>query len=78
MMPVVMRVAARVTGRLLVALLIALVAYLLIYRPTQLRWGATDQEVARVMPGDDIVAHPMFNATRAVMVDGSPNAARRS
>ena len=45
---------ARVAGRLGVALVIALAGYLLIYRPLQLRWGATGEEVARVMPGDEI------------------------
>jgi hypothetical protein len=46
--------------------------YIVFYRPRQLRWGATDQEVARAMPGDEIVARPVFNATRAVTVNGRP------
>lgn len=52
----------------------ALSAYLLLIRPWQLRWGATDDEVARPMPGDDIVERPTFNATRAVTVDAAPEA----
>jgi hypothetical protein len=32
------------------------------------RWGATDAEVARAMPGDDLVADPVHVATRAVTV----------
>lgn len=46
----------------------ALVVYLRVIRPRQLRWGATDDEVARPMPGDDVVERPAFNATRAVTV----------
>jgi hypothetical protein len=42
--------------------------YLLFIRPWQLRWGATDEEVQRPMPGDDIVKHPTFHATRAVTI----------
>jgi hypothetical protein len=50
----------------------AAAAYLVWIRPWQLRWGATDEEVARPMPGDDLVAQPHFNATRAVTVRGGP------
>lgn len=46
--------------------------YIGFYRPRQLRWGATDEEVARGMPGDEIVARPVFNATRAVTVNARP------
>src|SRR6266568_3522509 len=63
---------ARVAGRLGVALVIALAGYLLIYRPLQLRWGASGEEVARVMPGDEIQRQPIFNATRAVTINARP------
>ncbi len=45
------------------------VFYLAIFRPWQLRWGATDEEVERAMPGDNIVDKPSFNATRAVTIN---------
>lgn len=41
-------------------------------RPWQLRWGATDGEVARMMPGDEIVTDPTFDATRSVTIDAEP------
>ncbi len=63
---------ARIGGRLVLALDIFLAGYLLIYRPRQLRWGATDEEVARAMPGDEIQPKPIFNATRAVTIDARP------
>jgi hypothetical protein len=43
-----------------------------IYNPVQTRWGATDQEVARAMPGDNIQPHPIMNATRAITIDAPP------
>jgi hypothetical protein len=46
--------------------------YLRFIRPWQLQWGAIDEEVARAMPGDDVVKHPTFNATRAVIIQARP------
>ena len=56
----------------LAALGVAAGAYLRFIRPWQLRWGATDEEVARAMPGDDVVKQPTFNATRAVTIQARP------
>ncbi|MCD4753711.1 MAG: hypothetical protein K8R40_11620 [Anaerolineaceae bacterium] len=46
--------------------------YLAFFRSWQLRWGATDEEIKRSMPGDNIVSNPSFNATRAVTINASP------
>jgi hypothetical protein len=46
----------------------ALAAYVRLIRPRQLRWGATNDEVARRLPGDGDVPRPTFNATRAVTI----------
>jgi hypothetical protein len=51
---------------------ISLGVYLRFIRPWQLRWGATDEEVRRTMPGDDVVKHSTFNATRAVTIQARP------
>ena len=51
---------------------IVLVTYLLIIRPWHLTWGATDEELSRPMPGDEIVPNPSFNGTRAVTIEASP------
>jgi hypothetical protein len=51
---------------------LAAVVFLGFYRPWQLRWGATAEELARRMPGDEIVRHPIFNATRPVTVNARP------
>jgi hypothetical protein len=59
-----------IEGAILGAVLVGV--YLRFIRPWQLRWGATDEEVTRSMPGDDIVKHPTFNATRAVTIQARP------
>lgn len=46
----------------------ALAAYLIWIRPWELRWGATDDEVAMEAPGDELVHDPHLVATRAVTV----------
>ncbi len=46
----------------------------LVYRPWHLRWGSTDEEVSRSLPGDDVVIDPTFDATRAVTVNATPDA----
>jgi hypothetical protein len=43
-----------------------------LYRRRHLRWGATEIEVAASMPGDELVPHPSFNATRAITIDAPP------
>ena len=49
-------------------------AYAWALRPWHLRWGATDEEVSRAMPGDDQVDRPVLVSTRAVTVDAEPAA----
>ena len=43
-------------------------------RPWHLRWGATDDEVAGPMPGDELLRHASFQATRAMDIDAPPDA----
>ena len=54
------------------ATVVVVVAYLLVLRPWQLRWGATNEELERPMPGDDLVTNPDLDATRGVTVDARP------
>lgn len=60
----------------LVSFVIGLIAvgFFGFFRPWQLRWGATPEELARIMPGDEVVLSPTFNATRAVTIDAAPEA----
>jgi hypothetical protein len=45
-----------------------------LYRRWHLRWGATDEEVAAVMPGDDIIDDVAYLATRAITINAPPPA----
>jgi hypothetical protein len=59
---------------MVLVLLVAGLAYFMVYRPAQLRWGANDAEVAMAIPGDEIQPRPIFNATRAITINASPEA----
>lgn len=43
-------------------------AYILVFLPWQRRWGASDEEVIRTLPGDDQIPHPDIQWTRAITV----------
>jgi hypothetical protein len=47
-------------------------AYLLTVRRWHGRWGATDEEVRRPMPGDDLVQNALDVSTRAVTIRARP------
>ncbi len=44
----------------------------LLVRPWHLRWGATEAELVRPMPGDGIVRDPLYASTRAVTIEARP------
>lgn len=74
------RMKPEIPGRSVVMRLLAIIAlpvllsaiYLFAIRPSALRWGATAKEVARSMPGDDLVSSPSFSATRGITIQGRP------
>lgn len=41
-------------------------------QPWHERWGATDEEIAVPLPGDDLVAEPAKQVTRAITIDARP------
>lgn len=47
----------------------AAVAYERRVRPWQEQWGATDEEAALVLPGDELLAEPAGQITRAITID---------
>lgn len=49
----------------------AMAAYVLLVRGRQLRWGATDDEADRPLPGDELIPHSDLSATRAITVRAS-------
>jgi hypothetical protein len=46
--------------------------YLIALGPWQRRWGATDEEVGRAMPGDGLLRPVAPTTTRAITIDASP------
>ena len=51
---------------------VAVVAGYLAWRPRMLRWGATPDEAAEALPGDDQTPEPRFQSTRAITIDAPP------
>ncbi|MST33744.1 hypothetical protein GHK86_13590, partial [Acidimicrobiaceae bacterium USS-CC1] len=49
-------------------------SYHAVIRPWQVRWGATDEEVTARLPGDERIAEPATQVTRAIGVDAPPEA----
>ncbi len=48
--------------------LVVVALYSLLIRPWHLKWGATEAEVSRALPGDDIVPGPKIAATHAITI----------
>lgn len=63
---------SRLAGGAVTAGTAALAAYLIKVRPWHMKWGATEAEVQRPMPGDEIVAHPTYVTNRAISIEARP------
>ena len=57
---------------ILIALIVAVILFQWVYRPWNLTWGTTDEEVNQAMVGDEIVESPTFVATRAIFIEAKP------
>jgi hypothetical protein len=55
----------------MVGAVVVLVGYRLVVQPWQHRWGATDDEVGRAMPGDDLIPGAA-STTRAIAIAAAP------
>jgi hypothetical protein len=49
----------------------AVAAYILVARPRQLRWGATDEECEGPLPGGELIENADITATRAITIRAS-------
>jgi hypothetical protein len=49
-------------------------SYFFVVRPCHLRWGATDEEIARPMPWDEHVNRPTYVSNRAITINAVPKA----
>jgi hypothetical protein len=50
-----------------------LAGYWFTIRPWHLRWGASDADLSRRWPGDELVPNPRARAVRAVTIDAPPD-----
>jgi hypothetical protein len=50
----------------------AATAYWFVVRPWHLRWGASDEEIARILPGDELVPDAKISSTHAIAIHASP------
>ncbi|MFC1492412.1 hypothetical protein ACFL6O_00510 [candidate division KSB1 bacterium] len=49
-----------------------MVLYFVWVREWNHTWGASDEDVAKYMPGDELLNDPGFNTTRAVVIESPP------
>ena len=52
---------------------LATVGAILLVRWASLRWGATDDELRMMLPGDDQLPDPDLTATRGISIDATPS-----
>jgi hypothetical protein len=62
----------RIAGGAGLAAAAAALSYPWLFRRQCLTWGATPEEAARELPGDDLLASPDLTATRAITIDAPP------
>lgn len=55
------------------ALLVVLIILFAAITPLIHRWGATNAELARAMPGDDLIRTPVVDWTHAITIDAPPD-----
>lgn len=60
---------AKIVGSLLILVLVALAVYLIFIQPWHQRWGTTDDELRRTLPGDDLVPEPIYYCTHAITIN---------
>lgn len=53
---------------------VGVAVYRRVVRPWHLTWGATDEETAAPLVGDDLVAEPARQCTRGITIDAPPDA----
>jgi hypothetical protein len=64
--------ASAALGALAAATAAAAAVYWFVVRPWHLRWGATDAEVARALPGDELAPDARISSTHAITIQAAP------
>jgi len=65
---------ARIAAGAGLAIALAMVSYPTLWRRQCLTWGATPDEVARELPGDELLTDPALVSTRVVSISAPPGA----
>lgn len=58
----------------LVTAAVVIATYVIVVGPWQRRWGASEEELRRSMPGDDLLRPSAPSTTRAITIDAPPEA----
>ncbi len=61
----------KITGTIL-GIILLFVVILALLTPWMDRWGTTDEEIAMLLPGDELVAEPASFVNRAITIQASP------
>ena len=64
----ILKRTATIVGSMAALTILAVAVYLLLVQPWHLRWGATDDEVQRLLPGDEIMPDPDYECTHAITI----------
>ncbi len=64
--------AAAALGGLATVLAAGISAYWFVVRPWHLHWGASDEEIARPLLGDDLIPDAKISSTHAITIHASP------
>jgi len=64
----ILKRVAKVIGNLAILAIVAGVVYLIFIQSWHLRWGASDDEVHQLLPGDDLVPESNYQCTRAITI----------
>jgi hypothetical protein len=48
------------------------VTYFRLLRPWHSRWGASEEEIEKPLPGDELAPEPQFQSTRAITIEAPP------
>jgi hypothetical protein len=59
---------AKILGSLIILIIVAAVIYVVFIQPWHVRWGTTNEEAERALPGDNIVSELDYQCTRAITI----------
>lgn len=57
----------------LLAIFLAGLTYVSVIQPWHMKWGTTQSEIEREIPGDDLMENATYVSTRAVTIDAAPS-----